>query len=884
MEMVRICSAVRTRWLCSALYLASALVACGKSGGVDGGGKGGASGGDASLPAGGGQETILFKMESVQGVQSNPPQITTFTLEQTSYITRVWTYHYNATVGAKTPTVAFKDTRTGALFGPWPQVGYKTFAGTLGATASDPGNIPGPPDNYWMAYPGATVPAGTYQVIDSEPVTWSYTSDLGNRGVTWVYGWAGSGSARLFDAGPNVDTGRLLDAGRDAAAVDGGTPVSGYVDNRGNKGTITLGQTVAAVGQTVQTSGGTITYSKPGDPLSGLQITVPASAYAASTTFNISYAPILGQDFGSLLNPLTPMIKVDNGGVFSDELIDVKVPVKVLDGYFAMAFTYDEKTRTLEGLPTVTQDADSLTFATRHFSDFFITQVADSLLKPDIDSDFRPGIDDWQFANYGSYIAPGGHCTGQSMTAMWYYITQPDGANLTLFGRYDNNGEQPPTPNFQDDDSLGYRFASVVWKDMDWDSWSRKFTEKFVYQQDINTWRLFAYAMQLTGEPQMTEIWDTVNGGGHAMVVYRIKGGNLYIADPNYPANTDRRIAYANEKFSPYESALEAQKIDAGSGKTFDKITYVAKSSLINWSDLTAFWQQVKNKTIGNGMFPDYQIVWKDDKHQYQALNDGYISTSQSIDIEVTSNSMPLGGGFDVYRNGVNLDRDSNGNFILLRGTNNLGMDVYGNVQRKDSNGNTVTVSEYVDFKYIKVIFGGPDAGVPDGGSSDARIPDMGSSCHFQAGIATSVTLGVSSAQCNESNTLSFCFTPQPDFSIAKSASPECSGSNKSYSLVDTDDAGLEHGSSYTCNTLILAFRYNDTTQNVTYPDCVSPTIRTRQYADIVTLSWDVSKGAYTISTDSGTSGTIDSSDVSDDSSCERYSCSAYDLQVTSAN
>ena len=136
------------------------------------------------------RETVLFKMDSIQGVSRNPPVATTFTLAQPSYISRVFTYHYAETIGNKSPSVAFQDTTTGAVYGPWPQVGYKTFAGTLGASRDDPGNVVGPPDNYWMAYPGKSVPAGTYQVVDSDPATWCYTADQGNRGLTWVYGWS----------------------------------------------------------------------------------------------------------------------------------------------------------------------------------------------------------------------------------------------------------------------------------------------------------------------------------------------------------------------------------------------------------------------------------------------------------------------------------------------------------------------------------------------------------------------------------------------------------------------------------------------------------------------------------------------------------------------
>ncbi|HEX7598821.1 MAG TPA: hypothetical protein VF518_11445, partial [Polyangia bacterium] len=166
----------------------------GAAGASGGGGIAGAGGSRASAGgSSGARESILFKLESVQGVASNPPVPTIFTLGSSAYISRVFTYHYAATIGTKSPTVAFKDTTTGTIYGPWFQIGYSTFDGTLGAGKSASGNVVGPPDNYWMAYPAQTVPAGTYQVVDSEPTTWSYTVDLGNRGVAWVYGWADAG-------------------------------------------------------------------------------------------------------------------------------------------------------------------------------------------------------------------------------------------------------------------------------------------------------------------------------------------------------------------------------------------------------------------------------------------------------------------------------------------------------------------------------------------------------------------------------------------------------------------------------------------------------------------------------------------------------------------
>ena len=58
------------------------------------------------------------------------------------------------------------------------------------------------------------------------------------------------------------------------------------------------------------------------------------------------------------------------------------------------------------------------------------------------------------------------------------------------------------------------------------------------------------------------------------MICYRIKDGNLYISDPNYPGNTERRIAYANGNFQPYNSGANADEIAAGHGKAYSTIQY----------------------------------------------------------------------------------------------------------------------------------------------------------------------------------------------------------------------------------------------------------------------------------------------------------------------
>ncbi len=459
-------------------------------------------------------------------------------------------------------------------------------------------------------------------------------------------------------------------------------------------GEIKLGNPVDLMTANLDAGGGTLTVDKPGDPLDGLQLSVPPGSYPDSHPFKISYAPIENHSFGEDFNPITPMISVDNGGTYADEIMEVKIPVKVPADYFAMGFIYDGQTQTLEGLPLIAQDADSITVGTRHFTNFLISMIPKVKLKTDIDTHFRPGIDDWQFTNRGSYIAPSGHCAGQSISAMWYYDTQPDGKDLTLYNRYDNNGDQPATPDLWQDDSLGYRLASSVQVDIDWDSFAAKFWSKQRGVNDESAWNLFAYSMQLTEEPQYVGMTSN-SGPKHAMIAYRIKDGQLYVADPNYPGNTDRRIAYTNNHFAPYNSGLNRDDIDAGITVTFEKIGYSAKSTLVDWDKVAQRWAEFKAGTIGNDRFPTYNIYYLDDDGLHP-VSDGMVIT-ESPAYFLPDNFITV----DVYRDGQLLTSNDNHQVALEPGANRLGFWL----RKNRFIDNIEFKQKYVDFKYLTVMY-----------------------------------------------------------------------------------------------------------------------------------------------------------------------------------
>ena len=229
----------------------------------------------------------------------------------------------------------------------------------------------------------------------------------------------------------------------------------------------------------------------------------------------------------------------------------MKIPVQIPPDHFAMAFYYDEVTKKLEGIPLVAVDSKSITIATRHFSKLTVSAIAnsalDALVKADINSSFKPGIDDWQFENWGSYIAPGGHCAGQASA---HY-------GISAYSRM-----APEQPSTDATITIARNLRPLLWQKMIpsataslppsmkilTGAFENKFWADLAGVNDSLTFKAFAYAMQLTGEPQEIGIYSNA-GGGHDMIAYRIFNNNLYIADPNYPGNLDRRIEFVNNAF-----------------------------------------------------------------------------------------------------------------------------------------------------------------------------------------------------------------------------------------------------------------------------------------------------------------------------------------------
>ncbi|MFH1330023.1 MAG: hypothetical protein ABIJ48_05140 [Actinomycetota bacterium] len=428
---------------------------------------------------------------------------------------------------------------------------------------------------------------------------------------------------------------------------------------QGVTATFDLGPETPVGAQTVGPAGGVIVGAD------GLTITVPAGAHAGDTPYRVTSRVINSHDLPAGVDAVSPLYRVENGAGLSERDIEVDVPISIPSGEFAMGFFYDSATGGFEGMPIVGIDSDSVTLATRHFSEFVIMwhegMMIGQLPAPVIDTGFRPGVDDWQFPNYGSAAEPGGHCSGQSLSAMWYFLEQKAAGQPALYGRFDNtdadpfNRSWPQTGDLWQDDRDGYRLASAVQAQYEgiafevYEGPMQELSRSLHYSgHDAVTFSAFGFAMWLTKEPQWVGIhrWVDDNGdkawtiadwgGGHAMVVYGATADGLYVADPNYP-RAFRTIPWdpattlqpepwmtSSTVLGPPEPGVLGPYVTltvVGVPPTsFNIIGYYEKSALVAWTGLAGEWAKFVDGTVGDDIFPSFTLkaLFKDDDGNQQ--------------------------------------------------------------------------------------------------------------------------------------------------------------------------------------------------------------------------------------------------------------------------
>ncbi len=489
--------------------------------------------------------------------------------------------------------------------------------------------------------------------------------------------------------------------------------------------TLELTPNVAVLeGATVSADGGTVSVNRPGDPLHGLAIQVPADSFGEPVSFDISYQPITGQGGTAPVKVISPLIEIDNGGAVAEAGVILRIPVKVPKDQFPMAFFYDEASGALEGLPALAFDGGSVTVATQHFSAIIVTAEDYAALEHfEVDTGFAPGKDTWQFQNRGTYTAPRGICWGMSVSSLWYYLEEPWRiSGQRLWGQIDNSlGADLKTPEYWQDDDWGLKVATAL--QANYDSARRDRSFDIVYQlerelegsgnllnvrltQDQIAFYSLVSAMALTNEPQLVNITTADGKRGHSLIAYKIEGAKVFVADPNdYQSSPPlRTLTLEDGKFSAYSASENVLDQLAGIQSGYTQIRYWGQSALTHWQQVGSLWSQ-GDRQPG---YPEYRllVVERDaDGNVTQEYDLDLLNPLHTTQRELELRIVPPDGvdaRFSLRHFGL-LDAELNP-LPLAEGENLVGIYVEGKAHWVDGDGRPQTDWRWLGFDWITVI------------------------------------------------------------------------------------------------------------------------------------------------------------------------------------
>lgn len=146
----------------------------------------------------------IAEIGNIGAVVNGPTRAVVIKTPEPIYIRSIQTYHWNGGRGRTPGTISLRN-RQGEIFGPWPTVGKPGQGGVANA--------------YWYGEPDFMLPAGEYELVDSDPKSWATNKAAGNRGfvrIAFQNVKAAAGGAQASAIAPQPQT-----AGRPADGMGG---------------------------------------------------------------------------------------------------------------------------------------------------------------------------------------------------------------------------------------------------------------------------------------------------------------------------------------------------------------------------------------------------------------------------------------------------------------------------------------------------------------------------------------------------------------------------------------------------------------------------------------------------------------------------------------
>jgi len=413
----------------------------------------------------------------------------------------------------------------------------------------------------------------------------------------------------------------------------------------------------------VGSGGGTFMYTKSGDALTGLTLMVMPGAYSTGSTWTIvadSSAPVtLPAGFVQV----GPTLVIGNSQGFADSVMTLTMPMHIGSDNAVAPFYFDPASGTLEGIPLVARTDSSATLATRHFSVDLMAipgsgavgslrsnlragfgnvrvvwvAIPQALLVGTFSSSFLPGVDDWEFINYGDYLAPSGDCEGMSITAMYYHYLFRLGPSPApgLYHHYDQSIAN------QWDNVAGIRYAGTVQAD-----YLAQFASGL--DQIVQLWQTagqngslarnltaswIALTLKLTGRPVLVALQR--QGAGHAVVAYAVTSDLqttiVSVADPNRPGMLGVNLTYDLGVMRPVNFQVSAlYRPDV----YFDSYA-LGVSGEVSLTQLATRWTEFTQGTAGADRYAKHYRVDIENQfdRSWSPLTASVVSYSQQVDL-----------------------------------------------------------------------------------------------------------------------------------------------------------------------------------------------------------------------------------------------------------
>ena len=386
----------------------------------------------------------------------------------------------------------------------------------------------------------------------------------------------------------------------------------------------------------ISSSNRVITISDASSIFNGMEISVTENYSGPSVAFTIESGGLPEQTFNEYFNPFSEVLRISNGGGFSEDAFFIKIPIKISSDEIPVAFAYNETTGLLEPLPIVFYDNSQLIFAARHFSQSTLSSdlkseesealkdYANILISVNnwaaienknlILTDFLPGVDDWEFANCITVAEPEGNCAGLCLSALFYYNYKTWANQVGLYNLYDRDHDS----KIWQDNPLGLRLVSEVQNDCNkvgkqkiWDDYlvinPQKIEEDFLNDYHKMAYKTAAVQLLISNQPIYTEIYQKVGVmGSHAVIITGINlaDNTMHIADPNYPGITRTASLQADGYLDYYSSVrTDAPRVH------YERFLCMGFSAMNNWKAVADYWRELETGTIGDQRFPTCEYL-----------------------------------------------------------------------------------------------------------------------------------------------------------------------------------------------------------------------------------------------------------------------------------